>query len=139
MNFALKKYTDYKENDLEEIAESTVIVRDSLDVLDTIFRQFNAQSFFNGSPLEQLECINHAVEYVQITHEMEERFMACVKRMKDAYNLCSGGDELSDKERDKIHFYLAIRSVLRKRERIFWLSWIVPRIGRLLSINQTLR
>ena len=114
MNFALKKYTDYKENDLEEIAESTVIVRDSLDVLDTIFRQFNAQPFFNGSPLEQLECLNHAVEYVQITHEMEERFMACVKRMKDAYNLCSGGDELSDKERDKIHFYLAIRSVLRK-------------------------
>lgn len=114
MNFALKKYTDYKENDLEEIAESTVIVRDSLDVLDAIFRQFNAQPFFNGSPLEQLECLNHAVEYVQITHEMEERFMACVKRMKDAYNLCSGGDELSDKERDKIHFYLAIRSVLRK-------------------------
>lgn len=114
MNFALKKYTDYKENDLEEIAESTVIVRDSLDVLDTIFRQFNAQPFFNGSPLEQLECLNHAVEYVQITHEMEERFMACVKRMKDAYNLCSGGDELSDKERDKIHFYLAVRSVLRK-------------------------
>lgn len=114
MNFALKKYTDYKENDLEEIAESTVIVRDSLEVLDTIFRQFNAQPFFNGSPLEQLECLNHAVEYVQITHEMEERFMAGVKRMKDAYNLCSGGDELSDKERDKIHFYLAIRSVLRK-------------------------
>ena len=114
MNFALKKYTDYKENDLEEIAESTVIVRDSLDVLDTIFRQFNAQPFFNGTPLEQLECLNHAVEYVQITHEMEERFMACVKRMKDAYNLCSGGDELSDQERNKIHFYLAIRSVLRK-------------------------
>ena len=114
MNIALKKYTDYKENDLEEIAESTVIVRDSLEVLDTIFRQFNSQPFFEGTPLEQLECLNHAVEYVQITHEIEERFMACVKRMKDAYNLCSGGDELSDKERDKIHFYLAIRSVLRK-------------------------
>lgn len=114
MNFALKKYTDYKENNLEEIAESAVIVRDSLDVLDTIFRQFNTQPFFNGTALEQLECLNHAVEYVQITQEMEERFMACVKRMKDAYNLCSGGDELSDKERDKIHFYLAIRSVLRK-------------------------
>ena len=114
MNFALKKYTDYKENDLEEIAESAVIVRDSLDVLESIFRQFNTQPFFNGTALEQLECLNHAVEYVQITQEMEERFMACVKRMKDAYNLCSGGDELSDKERDKIHFYLAIRSVLRK-------------------------
>lgn len=114
MNLALKKYTDYKENDLEEIAQSVVIVRDTLDILDAIFKQFDATAFFRGTPLEQLECLNHAVEYVQITHEMEERFMSCVKRMKDAYNLCSGGDELTDKERDKIHFYLAIRSVLRK-------------------------
>lgn len=114
MNLALKKYTDYKENDLEEIAQSVVIVRDTLDVLDAIFKQFDSTAFFSGTPLEQLECLNHAVEYVQITHEMEERFMSCVKRMKDAYNLCSGGDELTDKERDKIHFYLAIRSVLRK-------------------------
>lgn len=114
MNLALKQYTDYKENDLEEIAQSVVIVRDTLDVLDAIFKQFDSTAFFNGTPLEQLDCLNHAVEYVQITHEMEERFMACVKRMKDAYNLCSGGDELTDNERDKIHFYLAIRSVLRK-------------------------
>lgn len=114
MNLALKKYTDYKENDLEEIAQSVVIVRDTLDALDAIFKQFDSSAFFSGTPLEQLDCLNHAVEYVQITHEMEERFMACVKRMKDAYNLCSGGDELTDNERDKIHFYLAIRSVLRK-------------------------
>ena len=40
--------------------------------------------------------------------------MALVKRLKDAYNLCSGGDEFSDGERNKIHFYLAVRSVLFK-------------------------
>ena len=40
--------------------------------------------------------------------------MSVVKRMKEAYNLCSGGDELSDKERDVIHFYLAVRAVLYK-------------------------
>ena len=114
MNMALKIYTDYKENDLEEIGKSAIIVRDTLDVLDSIFRQFNATDFFNGTPLQLLECLNHAVEYVQTTKEMEDRFMSAVKRMKEAYNLCSGGDELSDKERDKIHFYLAIRSVLRK-------------------------
>lgn len=114
MNFALKKYTDYKEDNLEEISKSVVIVRDTLEVLDAIFNQFDSSDFFNGTPLAQLECLNHAVEYVQVTHEMEERFMNCVKRMKDAYNLCSGGDELTDKERDKVHFYLAIRSVLRK-------------------------
>ncbi len=114
MNYALKMYTEYKENELEELAQSVVIVRDSLEVLDAIFKQFNSKPFFSGTPLEQLECLNQAVEYIQITHEMEDRFMACVKRMKDAYNLCSGGDELTDAERDKVHFYLAIRSVLRK-------------------------
>lgn len=114
LNFALKKYTDYQENNLEEIEKSVNIVRDTLEVLGAIFKDFNSASFFIGTPTEQLACLNHAVEYVQTTREMEERFMACVKRMKDAYNLCSGGDELTEQEEDKIHFYLAIRSVLRK-------------------------
>ena len=46
--------------------------------------------------------------------ELEDRFMAVVKRMKEAYNLCSGGDELTDAERDLIHFYMAVRAVLYK-------------------------
>ena len=114
MNKALKQYTDYKENDLEEIGKSVIIVRDMLEVLDAIFKQFNRKPYFEGTPREQLDCLNHAVEYVQTTQEMEERFMAVVKRLKDAYNLCSGGDELSDSERDVIHFYLAVRAVLYK-------------------------
>ncbi len=114
MNKALKQYTDYKENDLEEIGKSVIIVRDMLEVLDTMFKQFNRKPYFEGTPREQLDCLNHAVEYVQTTQEMEERFMSVVKRLKDAYNLCSGGDELSDAERDLIHFYLAVRAVLYK-------------------------
>jgi len=114
MNKALRLYTDYKENDLEEIGKSVVLVRDTLDVLDAIFKHFNSEPFFSGTPLEQLECLNHAVEYVQFSKEMEDRFMACVKRLKSAYNLCSGGDELTDTERNKIHFYFAVRSVLYK-------------------------
>lgn len=114
MNKALRIYTDYKENDLEEIGKSVVIVRDTLEILDGIFKTFNAKPFFEGTPTEQLDCLNHAVEFVQFSKELEDRFMALVKRLKDAYNLCSGGDELSDGERDKIHFYLAVRSVLFK-------------------------
>lgn len=114
MNKALRIYTDYKENDLEEVGKSVVIVRDTLEILDSIFKTFNATPFFSGTPIEQLDCLNHAVEYVQLSSEMEERFMHLVKRLKDAYNLCSGGDELSDNERNKIHFYLAVRSVLFK-------------------------
>ena len=114
MNKALRIYTDYKENDLEEIGKSVVIVRDTLEILDGIFKAFNTKPFFDGTPTEQLDCLNHAVEFVQFSKELEDRFMALVKRLKDAYNLCSGGDELSDGERDKIHFYLAVRSVLFK-------------------------
>lgn len=114
MNKALKQYTDYKENDLEEIGKSVIIVRDMLEVLDAMFKQFNRKPYFEGTPREQLDCLNHAVEYVQITQEMEERFMSVVKRLKEAYNLCSGGDDLTDGERDVIHFYLAVRAVLYK-------------------------
>lgn len=114
MNKALRIYTDYKENGLEEIGKSVVIVRDTLELLTGIFKTFNSQPFFTGTPLEQLDCLNHAVEFVQLSKEMEDRFMSLVKRLKDAYNLCSGGDELTDDERSKIHFYLAVRSVLYK-------------------------
>lgn len=114
MNKALKQYTDYKENDLEEIGKSVIIVRDMIEVLDAMFNTFNRKPFFEGTPKEQLDCLNHAVEFVQSTKEMEDRFMAVVKRMKEAYNLCSGGEDLTDKERDVIHFYLAVRAVLYK-------------------------
>ena len=114
MNKALRIYTDYKENDLEEIGKSVVIVRDTLEILDGIFKTFNSKPFFEGTPTEQLDCLNRAVEFVQLSKELEDRFMALVKCLKDAYNLCSGGDELTDGERDRIHFYLAVRSVLFK-------------------------
>ena len=114
MNKALRVYTDYKENDIEEISKSVVIVRDTLEILDAMFKMFNSKPFFEGTPLEQLDCLNNAVEFVQFSKEMEDRFMFLVKRLKDAYNLCSGGDELTDSERNRIHFYLAVRSVLYK-------------------------
>lgn len=114
MNKALKQYTDYKENDLEEVGKSVIIVRDMVEVLNAMFKQFNQKPYFEGTPKEQLECLNQAVEFVQTTQELEERFMSAVRRMKEAYNLCSGGDELSDSERDVIHFYLAVRAVLYK-------------------------
>lgn len=49
--------------------------------------------------------MNRAVEYVQLSEEMALRFMAAVRRMKQAYNLCSSSDKISDRETDYIHFY----------------------------------
>ncbi|EJE3049672.1 DUF3387 domain-containing protein, partial [Escherichia coli] len=42
------------------------------------------------------------------------RFMGLVKRMKAAYDVCCGSEALSQTERDHIHYYLAVRSIVFK-------------------------
>ena len=114
MNLALKKYTNYECNEFEGIEQSIKIVKDQLEVLFQMFHNFNSQDYFEGSPKERLDCLNRAVEYIQLSEELEIRFMAAVKRMKQAFNLCSSSDQVSDNEKDYIYFYCAIRSILFK-------------------------
>lgn len=114
MNDALKKYTDFETDEFEGVDQCVTIVKDQLEVLGQMFSKFNDQKYFSGTPAEQLNCLKRAVEYVQKSEETELRFMAAVKRMKQAFNLCSASDKLSDGDRDYIHFYCAVRSVLFK-------------------------
>lgn len=76
--------------------------------------KFNDEKFFTGTPKEQLDCLKKAVEYVQLSEETELRFMEAVKRMKQAFNLCSASEKIADNDRDYIHFYCAVRSILFK-------------------------
>ena len=114
MNLALKKYTNFESEEFEGVEQSVRIVKDQLEVLGQMFHNFNSNDFFHGTPKEQLACLNRAVEYVQVTEELELRFMAAVKRMKQAFNLCGSSDAISDTEKDYIHFYCAVRSILFK-------------------------
>ena len=114
MNLALRKYTNFEKEEFENIDQAVTLVKDTLEVLDAMFHNFNAHDYFEGDPLEQLNCLNRAVEYVQLTEEMETRFMAAVRKMKQSYNLCSGSDAFTDEEIEKIYFYQAVRSVLFK-------------------------
>lgn len=114
MNKALAKYTNFLAEEFEGIEESVNIVKDQLEVLAQMFHKFNSKAFFNGMPKEQLDCLNNATEFIQQTEDLELRFMAAVKRMKKAFNLCSGSDLLSNTQKDYIHFYMAVRSILFK-------------------------
>ena len=114
MNVALKKYTNYESEEFEGVEQAVTIVKDQLDVLHQMFHNFNSKDYFNGSPVEQLHCLNRAVEYVQLTEDLELRFMAAVKRMKQSFNLCTSSESISANERDYINFYLAVRSILFK-------------------------
>src|SRR5574344_732 len=114
MNIALKMYNTTDKDVFESIEQSIKIVKNEIDVLDRMFCHFDSSLFFSGTPKEKLETLNSAAEYVQQTKEFETRFMASAKRMKAAYNLCSLSDSFTEKERDSIYFYGAVRSVIFK-------------------------
>jgi len=114
MNVALKKYSQVEKDDFEDISKAVVIVKDQLDLLSRLFNKFNSMPYFTGTPLQQLDCLNKGAEYAQTTEESEKRFMAMAKRLRSAYTICSTSEEISQKERDYIHFYMAIASIIHK-------------------------
>lgn len=114
MNLAMAHYNQADQQNVEEIGLSVVAVKDHLDLLRQVFQQFDASDYFTGSSVEQLDCLNRAAEYAMRTDKIEKRFMALVRRMKAAYDICCGSEALSEAERDQIHFYLAVRSIVFK-------------------------
>jgi type I restriction enzyme R subunit len=114
MNLALAKYSRGDKDNFEDVRDSLVVVRNHLDLLAKLFHKFDTSGYFGGNPLQQLDTLNMAAEYVQLTKELETRFMALVKRLKAAYDICAGSELLTQSERDHTHFYLAVRSIVFK-------------------------
>lgn len=114
MNLALKQYSEGDKDNFEDIAESIIIVRNHLDLLAKLFHTFDSSKYFRGTTIQQLNTLNLAAEYVQQTKEFETRFMGLVKRLKAAYDICAGSEQLTQNERDYTHFYLAVRSIVFK-------------------------
>lgn len=117
MNQALAHYSKTDQANIEEIEQSIVVVKDHLDLLGKIFHKFDTAPYFTGVPLAQLECLNMAAEFAMITDTQEKRFMYLVQRLKAAYDICCGSDGFSQAERDHVHFYLAVRSIVFKLSR----------------------
>jgi type I restriction enzyme R subunit len=114
MNLALAHYSSADSSNIEEIEASIIVVRDHLDLLARIFHRFDTTPYFSGTPVERLQCLNRAAEFVQLTDKIEKRVMFLVKRLKAAYDICCGSDAFTQTERDHIHFYLAVRSIVAK-------------------------
>ena len=114
MNKALAHYSKTDQSNIEEIEQSIVVVKDHLDLLGKIFHKFDTTPYFKGAPLAQLQCLNMAAEFAMITDKQEKRFMYLVQRLKAAYDICCGSDGFSQAERDHVHFYLAVRSIVFK-------------------------
>mgnify|MGYP002624117888 CR=1 FL=1 len=116
MNVALKRYGggDLDATSVETMEQSIKMTKDELDILRRLFHKFDNSLYFNGAPLEQLNCLNLAAEFVQETKEREDMFMAHTKRMRSAYNICCNSDEITQEEDNDIHFFIAVRSIVYK-------------------------
>lgn len=118
MNMALKQYGAGSEQNVEDISMALKEFRDHLDLLDRLMYGFDNSGYFKPTgdkpELCKLECLKNAQEYVQKTKENEARFMGLTRRLKAAYDICVGNENLTQKERDRAHFYFAIRSIIFK-------------------------
>jgi type I restriction enzyme R subunit len=114
MNIALKKYGVVDGENFDGTDKAIIIVKDQLDLLARLLHKFDSTAYFKGTPLQQLTCLNQAAEFAQQTDEVEKRFMAIVKKLHSAYNLCCTSEDISENERDYIHFYLAVKSIIHK-------------------------
>lgn len=114
MNLALKQYSAVDGQNFEDIETSIVVVKDQLDLLAKLFHMFDVSDYFSGEGIKQLECLNLGAEFVQRTKNIETRFMNIVKRLKAAYDICCGAEAFTNLQKDYIHFYLAIRSIVFK-------------------------
>ncbi len=114
MHSAYKEYNKGKKKKLEDLEFSRDIVIDQLDLLDNIFHKFDESKYFHGTSLEKLITLKEAAEYIQNKQDTENRFMKIVKILKSAYDICSGGGDFSELQKNQIHFYFAIRSLVFK-------------------------
>jgi len=114
MNLALSHYTGGQVQNLDDIQKSVVVVKDHLNLLDTVYHNFDSTLYFNGTPLEQLNCLNAAADFALRSKKLEKRFMDLAKRLKSAYDICVGSEALTKAHKDKIHYYLAIRTIIFK-------------------------
>lgn len=117
MNLAMAHYNNADNQNVEDIEQSIVVVKDQLDLLGKLFHKFDKSGYLSDVPLKQLKTLNQAAEFVQLTQELEKRFMYIVKRLKSGYDICSGSGAFTEAQRDDIHFYLAVRSIIFKLTR----------------------
>ena len=114
LNAALKQYATGGEEDCLETNEQALrLVKDELDILRGLFYGFDWQPFSQGKPLEQLDCLKLGAEFVQ-EKQLEARFLGHCRKLRSAFKLCSGSEELEYSDREDIHFFIAIRSILAK-------------------------
>lgn len=123
MNKAMKIYggTNHEGDDQiisdpgwPDIDEFVIIVKNEIEILDSLIYGFDYSNFFENNPLLQLQTLNGGANFVLATESRKNLFMGHAKAMRQAFNMCSSSDVWTDELRGKILFFTAVRSVVFK-------------------------
>jgi len=116
------------EDDVQQALEALII---ELDLIKKLFVGFNIEPFTDAkaTPLERLECLSSAANYVMtLTEQLNistERgkpksvkaqtfFLAHVKRLKTAYDICQPSNVLNNEQLSLSQCFMAVASYIRK-------------------------
>jgi type I restriction enzyme R subunit len=116
------------EDDVQQALEALII---ELQILREVFSGFDISPFTNAntSPLERLECLSSAADYIitlptQLnlsddkkkpkTVSVKTFFLAHVKRLKTAYDICQPSNVLTNEQLSLSQCFMAVASYIRK-------------------------
>jgi type I restriction enzyme R subunit len=114
LNIALKQFAEGNVAEIEEVEDLIRVAREHLSALDEMFSGFDASRYYGKEVVQRLYCLRDAAEFVQATTSFERKFMVTVRALNSAFEICSGNDGFGFLERNRIHFYTAVRSILFK-------------------------
>ena len=115
----------------DDVAQAHEALRSELDIIKQLFSGFDLSPFTNkeANPIVRLECLSQAAEYIITTSETlhiesgkgapkkvgaSTFFLAHVKRLRAAYDICQPSGELPYEELSLSQCYMAVASYVRK-------------------------
>ena len=116
------------EDDVQQALEALII---ELKLISDVFTDFDIKPFTdsNTTPLERLECLSSAADYIiTVTKQLNLNsgkgkpkkvgvktfFMAHVRRLRTAYDICQPSNILSDEQLSLSQCFMAVASYIRK-------------------------
>ena len=115
---AMKLYNgDLRPINGAEVALS--VFKDYISRIEELLHELDYERFFNVKiePIERTEIIQKGVEFVLSLKARKDKFMGYTKRAKKSYDVCIGHPDIDEKDVQKLHYYLCVRSVIYKMTR----------------------
>ena len=97
MNMALAMYSKADKSNFEDVQQSLIEVRNHLHLLGQVFHTFDNRDYFLARRPCSSTALNRAAEFALQTKKIELRFMGLVKRLKAAYDVCVGSEEIDQR------------------------------------------